>query len=76
MGLTSVLEEKKYGNYRFCVYFRRLYLITVRDSYPLPLMDERIDRLGEAKYLSILYLNWEYWEIKLKKSEKDKTRFV
>jgi hypothetical protein len=44
-----VLVAKPDGSTRFCVDYRKLNAITVRDSYPLPRMDECIDSLGYAK---------------------------
>jgi len=71
-----VLAPKKDGSYRFCVNFRRLNSITVRDSYPLPRIDECVDSLGDAQYLSTLDCNWGYWQIPLREVDKDKTTFV
>jgi hypothetical protein len=44
-----VLVAKPDGSARLCVDYRKLNAITVRDSYPLPRMDECIDSLGDAK---------------------------
>jgi hypothetical protein len=44
-----VLVAKPDGSTRFCVDYRKLNAITVRDSYPLPRMYECIDSLGDAK---------------------------
>lgn len=44
-----VFDLKKDGTLRFCVYSRRSNAITVRDTYPVPRMDESIDSLGQAK---------------------------
>lgn len=71
-----VLAPKKDGTYRFCVDYRRLNNITVRDSYPLPRMDDCIDSLGDAKYMSTLDCNSGYWQIPLKPSHRDRTTFV
>ena len=47
-----LLVPKPDGTKRFCIYYRRLNLLTVKDSYPLPRMDDCLDSLGEAKYFS------------------------
>ena len=55
-----VLAPKKDGTLRFCVDYRRLNAMSVRDSYPLPRMDECIDSLGEANVFTTLDCNWGY----------------
>jgi len=52
-----VLVPKPDGTVRFCVDFRRLNEVTVRDVYPLPRMDDCIDFLGDAKVFSTLDCN-------------------
>ena len=49
-----VLAPKHDGTLRFCVDYRRLNNATIPDTYPLPLMDDCIDSLGEAAVL----LHW------------------
>ncbi|KAL4103955.1 hypothetical protein QTP88_019272 [Uroleucon formosanum] len=41
-----LLVKKKDGGSRFCVDYRALNKITVKDRYPLPLIEEQIDRLA------------------------------
>ena len=53
-GSPIVLVPKKDGTWCMCVYFRALNKITVKNHYPLPRIDDLLDRL---KMLSIL-LNW------------------
>ena len=52
-----VVVPKPDGTMRFCVDYRRLHEVTVRDVYPLPRMDDCIDFLGDAKVFSTLDCN-------------------
>jgi hypothetical protein len=52
-----VLVPKPDGTLRFCVYYRRLNMITVPGTYPLPRMDECIDSLGYAVVFTTLDCN-------------------
>jgi hypothetical protein len=40
--------------FRFVVDMRKLNEITVKDSFPLPRMDQTIDALGGAAFLSVV----------------------
>lgn len=71
-----VLAPRKYGTYWLCVDYRRFNSVTVRDSYPLPRIEEFIDRFGDAKYIYTLEWSSEYFEIPLKKYDHYKTTFV
>ena len=51
-----LLVKKKSGEYRFCFDGRRLNSVTVRDAYPLPRVEQILDRLRDAKFLSTLDL--------------------
>ena len=50
--------------------------MTVKDSYPLPKMDEYIDTLGDAKVFTTLDAFWGYWQIALSEKDKPKKSFV
>lgn len=48
----TVLVPKKDGTMRMCVDYRKLNNVSTADAYPIPRIDELIDRLGRAKYIS------------------------
>ncbi|KAL0160841.1 hypothetical protein M9458_044566, partial [Cirrhinus mrigala] len=58
IGLLSpiVMVPKPDGTLRFCNDFRRLNEISEFDSYPMPRVDELLDRLGRARYISTMDL--------------------
>ena len=71
-----VLVAKPNGSTRFCVDYRRLNAITVRDSYPLPRIDECIDSLGDANIFTTLDCNSGYWQIPVRPEDREKTTFT
>ena len=66
---------KKCGKLRFCVDYRRLNAMTIKDSYPLPRIDDCIDSLGDAVIFSTLDANSGYWQMKIRKEDRHKTVF-
>jgi hypothetical protein len=71
-----VLVPKPKGALRFCVDYRKLNMITVPDTYPLPRMDECIDSLGDANVFTTLDCNSGYWQIPVHPEDRDKTTFT
>ena len=71
-----VLVPKPDGSYRFCTDFRRLNAVTVTDSYPIPRIDDCIDRIGPAKFVSKLDLLKGYWQVPLTERARRLSAFV
>ena len=70
-----VVVDKKNGSKRFCTDFRKLNNITKQLSWPLPVIDDMLTSLGEAKYFTTLDLKNGYWQIPLDDQDKEKTAF-
>ncbi|KAK8786810.1 hypothetical protein V5799_023415 [Amblyomma americanum] len=71
-----VLVKKKDGTLRFCVDYRKLNSVTKKDVYPLPCIDDSLDRLRQAKYFSSVDLRSGYWQIEVDERDREKTAFV
>ena len=70
-----VLAKKKDGSDRFCVDYKQLNLITVKDRYPIPRIDDIWDSLAHAKYFAALDLQSGYWQIPIVEEDIPKTAF-
>uniref|UniRef100_A0A3B3HAG4 Gypsy retrotransposon integrase-like protein 1 n=3 Tax=Oryzias latipes TaxID=8090 RepID=A0A3B3HAG4_ORYLA len=70
-----VLVPKKDGSIRFCIDFRYLNSVSKFDSYPTPRIDDLIERLGCAKYLTTIDLCKGYWQVPLTRHSRELTAF-
>ena len=71
-----VLVKKKDGALRLCVDYRKLNGASLSDAYPMPRIDELIDRLGHARYITTLDLTRGYWQVPLAESANSKSAFA
>ena len=71
-----VIVKKRDGSPRFCIDFRRVNSITQKDVYPLPRIDDVIERLNGSTIFSKLDLRSGYFQVPLAEGERDKTAFI
>ena len=71
-----VIVDKKDGSKRFCVDFRKLNQVIKKNSFPLPLIDDILSLLGNAKFFSSLDLKTGYWQVLMDDLDKEKTAFA
>ena len=73
---VPVLVRKKDESVRWCVYYQELNKVTIKDTYPLPLIEECLDTLAGSQWFSKLNANAAYWQIKIYPEDRKKTVFI
>ena len=71
-----VLVMKKDGSTRFCVDYRHLNSLTVKEAYPLPRIDDSLRLLGSQQWFSTIDLASGYWQVAMSAETKRKAAFV
>ena len=75
-AFPALLVPKPGGTVRLCVDYRKLNKVTTPDMFPIPLIEDLIDRLGLSKMLSFLDLAKGYYQVPVHPSSIDKIAFV
>lgn len=70
-----VLVKKKDGSLRMCIDYRQLNAKTIKDSFPLPCIEESLEALRGAQYFSSLDLAHGYHQVVMDKESVEKTAF-
>ena len=71
-----VFAPKKDGTLRFRIDYKRLNAMVVHGAYQIPIMDECIDSLWNAKVFHTPYANSGYYKILVEPKDRDKTKFA
>ena len=56
--------------------YRRLNAVSQTDAYPMPRVDDLIDRLGGACFITTLDLSRGYWQVPVREEDRTKTAFT
>ena len=70
------LVQKPDGTYRLFTDFRQVNKVTKSDLYPIPRVDDCVDRIGNAKFVSKLDLLKGYWQVPLTARAKEISAFA
>ena len=74
-GAAALIVRKKDGTARVVVDYRALNEMTVKNKYPLPLMDELFDRVSGAKFFTKIDLRSGFHQIRIPEADVEKTAF-
>jgi len=69
------LDASGKRKWRICVDFRKFNVVTVGDSFPIPNIQDILDKLGRARYTSALDCASGYWQVPLAEEDRPKTAF-
>ena len=75
LGAPVLLVKKKDGSSRFCVDYRQLNKMTIKNKYPFPRIDDLMDQLHGSSVFSKIDLRSGYQQILVKADDVQKTTF-
>ena len=71
-----ILVPKPDGSYRMCTDYRKVNSVTKTDTFPIPRMDDCIDKVGKARYVTKFDLLKGFWQVPLTDRAKEISAFV
>ena len=75
-GAPVLFVEKKDGTLRMCVYYRYLNDVTIKNKYPLPVINDLFDQLEGACVFSKIDLRSGYHQLNIRDGDIPKTAFT
>ena len=71
-----ILVPKPDGSYQMCTDYRKINSVTKTDTFPIPRMDDCIDKVGKAKYVTKFDLLKGFWQVPLTDHAKEISAFA
>ena len=71
-----VLVKKKDQSYRFCIVFRQLNEISVKDTQPIPRIDSCLEALAGSSWFTTLDMRSGFFQVKIREKDATKTNFI
>ena len=75
MVCTNGISAEKSSSLRLCVDYRRSNSVSKIDAYPIPEVDELLDHLGKAHFISTMDLTQGYWQEPVAVKDRHKIAF-
>ena len=74
-GAPVLFAKKNDKNLRLCIDYRQLSRVTIKNRYPLPMIDDLFDQLKGARVYSKIDLRTGYHQLRVKQADTPKTAF-
>ena len=69
------MVKKPDGSWCLCVDYRALNVVTVKDAFPIPMVDELLDELHSARFFTNLDLRSDYHQVYMNPDDVEKMAF-
>lgn len=71
-----VIVKKKDGNLRLACDYRYVNSYTIQTPYPMPLITDVVNKVAQAKYISVFDCRSAYWSCEVEEQDRWKTAII